>query len=93
MLTYSRQARQLLPPGAGSAHLRMFADLLAQTQSEAAEANHLLAGARVSTLQRRRALVVWMTDLPGWSRHSGNRRSSHCVGPAASCRAGSAAAS
>jgi uncharacterized protein (DUF58 family) len=63
MMAYDRRVRQTLPPGAGALHLRILADLLSQVQSEPAEANHLLAGARMRGLQRRRGLVVWMTDL------------------------------
>jgi uncharacterized protein (DUF58 family) len=63
MLAYGRTIQQLLPPGAGAGHLRVLIDLLSQTRSEAAEADHLNAIARLKTAQRRRGLIVWITEL------------------------------
>ena len=63
MLAYGREVQQLLPPGNGSAHVRLLIDLLSQTRSEAAEADHLNAVARLKTAQRRRGLIVWITEL------------------------------
>jgi uncharacterized protein (DUF58 family) len=63
MMAYGREVQQLLPPGAGAAHLRLLIDLLSQTKSEAAEADHLNAVARLKTAQRRRGLIVWITEL------------------------------
>jgi uncharacterized protein (DUF58 family) len=63
MMAYGRAIQQLLPPGAGPSHLRVLIDLLSQTKSEAAEADALLAVARLKTLQRKRGLMVWITEL------------------------------
>ncbi len=63
MLSYGRTIQQLLPPGAGPAHLRLLIDLLSQTRSEPSEADHLQAIARLKTAQRRRGLIVWITEL------------------------------
>jgi uncharacterized protein (DUF58 family) len=63
MMAYGRSVQQLLPPGAGSAHVRLLIDLLSQTRSEPAEADHLNAIARLKTAQRRRGLIVWITEL------------------------------
>jgi uncharacterized protein (DUF58 family) len=63
MMTYGRSVQQMLPPGAGAAHLRIMIDLLSQTKSEAAEADHLQAIARLKNTQRRRGLIVWITEL------------------------------
>jgi uncharacterized protein (DUF58 family) len=63
MMAYGRGIQQLLPPGAGPAHLRVLIDLLSQTKSEAAEADALGAVARLKTLQRKRGLMVWITEL------------------------------
>jgi uncharacterized protein (DUF58 family) len=63
MMTYGREVQQLLPPGAGAAHVRLLIDLLSQTRAEAAEADHLNAVARLKTAQRRRGLIVWITEL------------------------------
>ena len=64
MLAYGSSVQQVLPPGAGPGHLRLLIDLLSATRSEAAEADPLLAVARLKRLQRRRGLMVWITELP-----------------------------
>ncbi len=63
MMAYGREVQQLLPPGSGAAHLRVLIDLLSQTRSEAAEADPLNAVARLKTMQRRRGMMVWITEL------------------------------
>ena len=63
MMAYGRSVQQLLMPGAGASHVRLLIDLLSQTRSEAAEADHLNAVARLKTVQRRRGLIVWITEL------------------------------
>ncbi len=63
MMAYGREVQQLLPPGSGAGHLRLLIDLLSQTRSEGAEADHLNAVARLKTAQRRRGLIVWITEL------------------------------
>lgn len=57
LLTYGRDVKQALTPGNGPLHLRMLMDLLSQTKSEAAEADHLHAVARLKNMQRRRGLM------------------------------------
>jgi uncharacterized protein (DUF58 family) len=63
LLTYGRNIQQQLLPGSGPSHLRMLIDQLSQVKGEAAEANHLQAVARLKQLQRRRGLVVWITEI------------------------------
>jgi uncharacterized protein (DUF58 family) len=63
MLAYGREIKQALPPGAGVVHTRLLLDLLSQTKADAAEADHLNAVARLKMLQRRRGLMVWITEL------------------------------
>jgi uncharacterized protein (DUF58 family) len=63
MLAYGRDVKQALPPGAGMVHTRLLLDLLSQTKADAAEADHLNAVARLKMLQRRRGLMVWITEL------------------------------
>jgi uncharacterized protein (DUF58 family) len=63
MLAYGRDVKQVLPPGSGVVHTRVLLDLLSQTSAEPAEADHLNAVARLKTLQRRRGLIVWITEL------------------------------
>lgn len=64
MLAYGTGVQQVLPPGAGPAHLRLLIDLLSATRSEAAEADPFAAVARLKQLQRRRGLMVWVAELP-----------------------------
>ena len=64
MLAYGTAIQQVLLPGAGTAHLRLVIDLLSATRSEAAEGDSLLAVARLKQLQRRRGLIIWITELP-----------------------------
>jgi uncharacterized protein (DUF58 family) len=63
LLSYGRGVQQQLLPGNGSVHLRMMINLLSQVRSEAAEANHLQAVSRLKNLQRRRGLVIWITEI------------------------------
>jgi uncharacterized protein (DUF58 family) len=63
MLAYGRGVQQALMPGAGAVHLRLLLDLLSQTKAEGAEADHLHAVARLKTMQQRRGLMVWITEL------------------------------
>ena len=63
LLTYGRGIQQQLLPGAGPAHLRVMIDQLSQVKAEAGEANHLGAASRLKQLQRRRGLVIWITEI------------------------------
>ncbi len=63
LLAYGRTVRQQLLPGAGAGHMRLLVDQLAQVRSERSEANHLRAAARLKTLQPRRSLVIWITEV------------------------------
>lgn len=63
LLSYGRKVQQQLLPGNGPVHLRMMINLLSQVRSEAAEANHLHAASRLKNLQRRRGLVIWITEI------------------------------
>jgi len=63
LLSYGRKIQQQLLPGNGPVHLRMMINLLSQVRSEAAEANHLQAASRLKNLQRRRGLVIWITEI------------------------------
>jgi uncharacterized protein (DUF58 family) len=55
--------QQQLLPGNGPVHLRTMIDLLSQVRSETAEANHFHAASRLKNLQRRRGLVIWITEI------------------------------
>jgi uncharacterized protein (DUF58 family) len=63
LIAYGRGIRQQLPAAKGSAHLRQLIEQLALVDEEASEANHLQMAARLLTNQKRRSLIVWLTDL------------------------------
>ena len=64
LLAYGRRVGHCLPAARGSAHLRRIMEHLAIVQAEEAEADHLLAAGRLLTDQKRRSLIVWITDVP-----------------------------
>jgi uncharacterized protein (DUF58 family) len=63
LLTYGRSIQQQLLPGSGALHLRRMIDALSQVKSERSEADHMLASTRLRQLQRRRGLVLWITEM------------------------------
>jgi len=63
LMTYGRKVQQQLLPGAGPGHLRLLIDQLSQVRSEASEADHLHAVARLKNLQRNRGLILWITEM------------------------------
>jgi uncharacterized protein (DUF58 family) len=64
LLVYGQNVQQRVLPGRGGAHLRQIIEALAQARAESSEAYHLRAIAVLNRFQPRRALVLWMTDLP-----------------------------
>ncbi|MCI0354746.1 MAG: DUF58 domain-containing protein [Acidobacteria bacterium] len=63
LLAYGRTARHRVPAARGSAHLRALVEQLAVVRGEAYEADHLGAAFSLVSAQKRRSLVVWITDL------------------------------
>lgn len=63
LVAYGRAIRQRLPADKGSTHLRQFIEQLALVHEEVSEADHLHMAARLLTDQKRRSLIVWLTDL------------------------------
>jgi uncharacterized protein (DUF58 family) len=63
MLAYGRRVQQRLPAGRGSGHVRALLEGLAQVKGEEFEADHQRAAEALLTFQKRRSLVVWLTDL------------------------------
>ena len=63
MLAYGRRVQQRLTPGRGPSHLRALLEGLAQVRSEELEADHRRAVETLAVFQKRRSLVVWLTDL------------------------------
>ena len=63
LLAYGRRVQQQLPPGRGSPHVRTLVEHLSLVHSEVAEADHARAARVLLGMQKRRSLVVWITDL------------------------------
>jgi uncharacterized protein (DUF58 family) len=63
MLAYGRRIQQRLPAGRGSGHVRALLEGLALVKGEVLEADHQRAAEALLTFQKRRSLVVWLTDL------------------------------
>ncbi len=63
LMTYGRGVRHRVPADRGSAHMRHLMESLADAREETSEADHLQAAGRLLTDQKRRSLVVWLTDL------------------------------
>ncbi len=63
LLVYGRGVQQRLPPNRGAAHLRAVLESLAAARGETSEAAHAAAAAKVLAMQKRRALVLWLTDV------------------------------
>jgi len=63
LLAYGRRVNQRIAVGTGATQLRDFVEQLAVVRAEAAEANHMRAASSLLTMQKRRALIVWLTDL------------------------------
>ncbi len=63
LLAYGRRVQRQLAPAGGSGQLRALADALALVQSEPLEADHYRATETLLRLEKRRSLVIWLTDL------------------------------
>jgi uncharacterized protein (DUF58 family) len=63
MLAYGRKTRLRLPASRGANHVRAMLEGLAQLHGEAYEADHVRAAESLLAYQKRRSLVVWLTDL------------------------------
>jgi uncharacterized protein (DUF58 family) len=63
LLAYDRKLQQRVAPGRGMPHLRALIESLAQIRAVTSEADHLLAAKSLLSLQSRRSLVVWLTDI------------------------------
>jgi len=63
LLAYGRKLQQQVPANRGPHQLRAFVESLALVHTEQYEADHLGAAKKLLTLQNRRSLIVWLTDL------------------------------
>lgn len=68
LMVYGRGIQHQLLPATGPGALRMMIDALAQARNEGSEADHLRAAARLGQLQRRRGLVLWITEMADSAR-------------------------
>jgi uncharacterized protein (DUF58 family) len=64
LLTYGRHLNDKLPVARGAQHLKRILDRLALVRTEESEADHLRAGSQLLMEQKRRSLIVWLTDVP-----------------------------
>jgi uncharacterized protein (DUF58 family) len=63
LLAYGRNLQKRIPAQRGSLHLRQFVETLAMVYEDEWEADHLRAVGQLMRDQKRRSLVVWITDL------------------------------
>jgi len=63
ILAYGRRIGHRLPAARGGRHLRQIIEHLATVEADEWEADHLQAAGRLWSDQKRRSLVVWMTDM------------------------------
>src|SRR5882757_5745055 len=63
LLAYGRRIQQNLPAGRGAHHVRAMVESLAQVRAEASESDHGRAVRALLNAQKRRSLVVWITDF------------------------------
>lgn len=63
LLAYGRKPQQRLSPARGSAHLRALIERLSLVTDEPFEAHHTRAAELLLAAQKRRSLIVWLTDL------------------------------
>lgn len=63
LLAYGRGIRQRVAAARGSAHLMQMMGQLALVREDQWEGDHLQAASRLLNDQKRRSLVVWITDL------------------------------
>ena len=62
-MAYGRALQHRILPGRGSAHLRQLMEQLVEVHEETSEADHLRAVGTLLSTQKRRSLIVWLTDL------------------------------
>ena len=63
LLAYGRRVQQRVPPARGAGQMRGPLEALTDVRPERSEADHLGAARALLQVQKRRALVIWITDL------------------------------
>ena len=68
LMVYGRGIQQQILPATGAGHLRSMIDALSVVRNEGSEADHLRAATRLGQLQRRRGLILWITEMADSAR-------------------------
>ena len=63
LLAYGRRLQHRLAPARGAGHLRTVVEALAMVKADGVDADHAGAVATLLTAQKRRALIVWLTEI------------------------------
>jgi uncharacterized protein (DUF58 family) len=63
LLAYGRRLQHRVAPARGASHLRRLLEALATVRADGVDADHITATATVLAAQRRRGLIVWLTDV------------------------------
>jgi uncharacterized protein (DUF58 family) len=63
LVAYGRRIEHRLPAARGGKHLRQIIEHLAEVKADEWEADHLHAAGRLLSDQKRRSLIVWLTDM------------------------------
>lgn len=63
LLAYGRRIQHRIAPSRGAGHLRGLIEALATVHADGVEADHAGAAAAMLAAQKRRALIVWLTDV------------------------------
>jgi uncharacterized protein (DUF58 family) len=63
LLAYGRSIGHRVSPNRGALHLRKLIEQLALVREESEESDHLQAASMLLSIQTRRSLIVWITDL------------------------------
>jgi uncharacterized protein (DUF58 family) len=63
LVAYGRRLQHRVAPSRGATHLRLLVEALAGVRADGVEGNHAGAAAAVTAAQKRRALIVWLTEI------------------------------
>ena len=63
LLAYGRRLQHRLAPARGAAHLRTVVEALATVKADGVDADHAAAAGTLLSAQKRRALIVWLTEI------------------------------
>lgn len=63
LMAYGRRLQHRLAPARGRGHLRNVVEALATVRADAVDADHAAAVSALHITQKRRALVVWLTEI------------------------------